>query len=303
MGRAHRRSRDKIAASSFEIPLGSVAVASRSSKPDLLTEFLQGLVPADNRLLQQLPQPWRKAARWAAIGAGSALLLTWNGRLVLATGAGLGTMWIGYSLREAGWRAAITDLVNAFEGVDRRITLSVLAGAGASLGTYTALSMWLATENHWLATGMMLQGTATMGALGALLWQKFQPTPQQTGLIQHIQNLTHPDALQRLIAVRQINHLLNRHPEQRSDIAEFYQVLLTREPDRLIREALMDGLQVIQQQANAIAPAQTTQFQPRSRLATPSIPETSDRALEWIESTLPKAKQPTAKLQQRARED
>ncbi|MFM2430186.1 MAG: hypothetical protein RLZZ511_1399 [Cyanobacteriota bacterium] len=204
-------------------------------------------------------------------------------------------MWLGYSLRDASWRAAITDLVNAFEGVDRRITLSVLAGAGASLGTYTALSMWLATENHWLATGMILQGTVTLGALGVLLWQKLQPTPQQTGLIQHIQNLTNPDALQRLIAVRQINHLLPKHPEQRSDIAEFYQVLLTREPDRLIREALMDGLQTIQQQTSAIAPAQTRQFQARTRLATPSIAQAEAEAIEWLESTplydpiLPKA--------------
>jgi hypothetical protein len=272
-------------------------VAPRSSKPDFLTELLQGLVPADNPLLQQLPSPWRKVARWAAIGAGSALLLTWNGRLVIATGAGLGTMWLGYSLRDAGWRAAITDLVNAFEGVDRRITLSVLAGAGASLGTYTTLSMWLATENHWLATGMILQGTVTLGALGVLLWQKLQPTPQQTGLIQHIQNLTNPDALQRLIAIRQINHLLPKHPEQRSDIAEFYQVLLTREPDRLIREALMDGLQAIQQQTTAIAPAQARPFQAqqRSRRATPAIAPMEAEAIEWLESTplrdtiLPKA--------------
>ncbi|MBE9029176.1 hypothetical protein IQ266_05290 [filamentous cyanobacterium LEGE 11480] len=239
-------------------------MAVQSSKSDFLTEFLQELLPADAKVLQLLPKPLRQSARWMTIGAGTALLLTWNGRLVVSTGAGLGTIWLAYSMRDWGWRAAITDFVNALEGVDRRITLSVLAGAGATFGTYTVMSIWLEAQSHWLATGMILQGTVTMGALGALLWQRLQPTPRQSGLMQHISNLTHADPLQRLIAVRQINHLLSQHPEQQPYISEFYQVLLTREPDRLVRDAVMDGLQAMSSKAS-MAPAKSQAFQARAR--------------------------------------
>ncbi len=239
-------------------------MAVSSSKSDWLTDFLQELVPADNKLLQVLPKPLRKSARWIVIGAGAALLISWNGRLIIATGAGLGTMWLAYSLREWGWRAAITDLVNALEGIDRHITLSILAGAGATFGTYTALSIWLEAQSHWLATAMILQGAMTMGALGVLLWQRFQPSPSQSGLLQYISNLTHDDPLKRLIAARQINQLLSQHPAQQHDIAEFYQVLLNREPDQLVREAVMDGLQQIMTKPSMTA-ARTRPFQLSTR--------------------------------------
>jgi hypothetical protein len=227
-------------------------------------------VPAEHKVLQVLPKPLRKSARWLTIGAGAALLLTWNGRLVISTGAGLGTIWLAYSMREWGWRAVITDLVNTLEGVDRRITLSILAGAGATFGTYTALSIWLEAQSHWLATGMILQGTITIGALGILLWQRFQLSPDQSGLMQHISDLTHDDPLKRLIAVRHINQLLPKHPRQTADIAEFYQVLLTREPDHLVREAVMDGLQQIAAQPS-MPPATTKSFQPRNREPVSSV--------------------------------
>jgi hypothetical protein len=273
-------------------------VAVQSSKSNLLTEFLQELLPADAQVLQPLPPSWRKSVRWTAIGLGSALLLTWNGRLVLATGAGLGTMWLAYTLRESAWRAAVTDLVNALQGIDRRITLSILAGAGATFGTYTALSIWLESQNHWLATGMILQGTVTMGAIGVLLWQKLQPSPRQSGLLQYVQDLTDADPLKRLIAVRQINQLFKQHPAQQADIAEFYQVLLTREPDRLVQAALMDGLQAMTTESS-IAAARTTTFKPPRRRApvqvevvdqTPPIAEAALLPIEWSQPVAPAAR-------------
>ncbi len=204
-------------------------------------------------------------------------------------------MWLAYTLRECAWRAAITDLVNALQGVDRRITLSILAGAGATFGTYTALSIWLESQNHWLATGMILQGTVTMGAIGVLLWQKLQPSPQQSGLLQYIQDLTDADPLKRLIAVRQINQLFKQHPEQQADITEFYQVLLKREPDRLVQEALMAGLQAMTTKTS-LAAARTKTFQPPSRRApmqvNPPNPIEDDALLpiEWSQPTPPLAR-------------
>ncbi len=259
-------------------------MAVQSSKSDLLTEFLQELLPADAKLLQLLPKSLRKSVRWGAIGAGAALLLTWNGRLVAATGAGLGTMWLAYSLRDASWRAAITEVVNALEGIDRRITLSILAGAGATFGTYTTLSIWLESQNHWLATGMILQGTVTMGAIGVLLWQKLQPSPQKSGLLQYIQDLTEADPLKRLIAVRQINQMFKQHPAQQAEIMEFYQVLLTREPDRLVQTALMDGLQAMARQSS-LAAARGPTFQPSRHRAPVQVGQMA--AIDDDETLLP----------------
>jgi hypothetical protein len=267
-------------------------VAVQSSKSDLLTEFLQELLPADAKALQLMPKSLRRSVRWVAIGAGAALLLTWNGRLVLSTGAGLGTMWLAYSLRDAGWRAAITELVNSLEGIDRHITLAILSGAGATLGTYTVLSIWLTAQNHWLATGMILQGTVTMGALGVLLWQRLQPSPQKSGLLQYIQDLTDTDPLKRLIAVRQINQLFKQHPAQQAEIIEFYQVLLTREPDRLVQTALMDGLQAMTTKAT-IAAATTTTFKPGKRRAPVTVSQAAEAILqpiEWSPPARPKAR-------------
>ncbi len=249
-------------------------MAVQSSKSDLLTEFLQELLPADAKLLQVVPKSLRQSVRWGAIGAGAALLLTGNGRLVMATGAGLGTMWLAYSLRDASWRAAITELVNALEGIDRRITLSILAGAGATLGTYTALSIALESQNHWLATGMILQGTVTMGAIGALIWQRLQPSPQRSGLLQYIQDLTDADPLKRLIAVRQLNQLFKQHPAQQAEIIEFYQVLVTREPDRLVQAALMDGLQAMTT-PSSLSAARTTTFPPARRRAPVTVSQST----------------------------
>jgi hypothetical protein len=230
-----------------------------SSGQDVISDFLQSLLPADSKWLGYLPKSMRRSARWMAIGAGTTCLLAWNGRLVLSTGAGVGMLLLAYSMKETGWRAAIADLVNLLEGLNQRIALSVLSGAGATLGTYLALSIWLETENHWLATGMILQGTATMGTLGFLLWQHWakQPRSIQTqnpnqldsspNLSQCLADLTHPDLLKRLIAVRQINQQISDRPDQQIHIAEYYRILLSRETDTTIQAALLDGLAQISQ--------------------------------------------------------
>lgn len=248
---------------------------------DPLNHFLEELLPRDTKLLRYVPKSLRQSARWFAIGSGMALLLVWNGRLVAATGAGLGTMWLVYSLRDSAWRAAIVDLVNLLEGLNQRLILAVLGGSGATLGTYIALSIWLEAQSHWMAVGMILQGTATMGALGFLLWQrlntpmnraigKSQAMPMREivapsiDLSQPLQDLTDTDPLKRLIAVRQLNQHLPHLGNQQADILEYYRILFRRETDIPVREAILDGFQIAE--GNAPQP----RHQPSQRMMSPA---------------------------------
>jgi hypothetical protein len=255
---------------------------------DPLNHFLEELLPRDAKVLRHVPKSLRQSARWLAIGSGMALLLVWNGRLVAATGAGLGTMWLVYSLRDSAWRAAIVDLVNLMEGLNQRLILAVLGGSGATLGTYIALSIWLEAQSHWMAVGMILQGTATMGALGFLLWQrlnapigksKIMPVrdivPPAIDLSQPLQDLTDNDPLKRLIAVRQLNQHLPNLGNQQADVLEYYRILFRRETDILVREAILDGFQIVegnvpsnsQPSQRMMSPApQTEAFTPGMRL-------------------------------------
>jgi hypothetical protein len=246
-------------------------VAAPSSDQDFLTDFLQSLLPSDSKVLTHVPKPFRRSVRWALIGAGTTCLLAWNGRLVISTGAGLGMLWLAYTIKDSHWRAAIADLVNAIEGLNQRLLLSVLSGMGATFGTYVALSIWLDTQNHWLAAGMILQGTATMGALGLLLWQNWgrwqlgaKPQPV-FDLTQCLQDLTNPDPLKRLIAIRQINPQIPHLPQEQAHIAEYFRILLSRETDEMICEAILEGLALLSQSQSL------KQFDRKRR---PSMPQT-----------------------------
>jgi hypothetical protein len=220
--------------------------------PDFLRDLGQSLLPPDSKLLESVPQSMRRSARWLAIGAGTACLLAWNARLVMATGAGVGMLWLAYSLRDIGWRSAIADLVNRLEGLNQKIVLSALSGAGATFGTYLIISIWLETQNHWLATGMILQGTATMGTLGLLLWQnwaKLQHPQRSPTRDWHLclADLTDDDPLKRLMAIRQINQQIADRPADQAHVMEYFRILLSRETDEVIRTALFDGLQLLSQ--------------------------------------------------------
>jgi hypothetical protein len=256
-------------------------------------DFLESLVPLDGQLLGSVPPSMRRSARWLAIGAGTTCLLAWNGRLVLSTGAGVGMIFLAHNLRETGWRSALVEWRNRLEALNQRLVLSVCSGVGATFGTYVILSIWLETQNHWLATGMILQGTATMGTLGLLLWQNWDK--RQAASLENIQDwnhclleLTHDDPLKRLMAIHQINQQLPDRLDQQGHAAEYFRIMLSRETDEIIRSALLDGLQIIsQQQPLKHFAKQSPRSNPRDGYADRS-------SIELPQTVLPKAVLPNA---------
>jgi hypothetical protein len=201
---------------------------------------------------QALAKPWRAQGRWFAVGIGSAALLYWNGRLVLSTGAGIGAMLGFYLLQDMGWRATVAEAQNwlqdSLKGVNQRFVLAALCGGGVTFSTYLASSIWLESDSPWTATGLILQGAATLGTLGWLLGRPqmtpdFAAPPPTSSFALLLADLTDPDPLKRLIAVRQIPGLVTTNSPQWDHVVEYFQVLLSREGDEMVRSATLQSLQ------------------------------------------------------------
>jgi hypothetical protein len=164
-----------------------------------LDDLIRSLVPIDGPLLKQLPPNLRQTGKWLAIGTGSALLLVWNDRLVLVTGAGVGILFAAYGMRSIGWRAMITDGMNLLDELNAKLN-------------------------------------------------RHQPSACLPDYNRCLLDITDTDPLKRLIAVRQLHEIIIvAKPGQQSHIAEYFRIMLSREPDEMIREALLEGLAMINQ--------------------------------------------------------
>lgn len=276
--------------------LGKVAkVSSRAAKTPfqwrLLVQTLQAM-PFEamlNQMIQDLAHGRRSPVqRWIVILAGAAGLFYWNGRLVLALGTGMSVMALVYLLHDWQLDVNLAQLRRYLQGWNQPFALSVGAGAIATLTTYTAAAVWAESDSAWIATATILQG---MGTLTVLLWLVGQAVNRQTKrdrLHHHqlIQDLTHTDPLKRLIAVRQLTDfisVLNEHtpqhrgqgkPPTRQEIADYFRVMLAREEDAIIRDALWDGLQtldIVQSLQHATEPLVT--ITPRQPLKIPAKPQ------------------------------
>lgn len=181
-----------------------------------------------------------------ALSAGGALLLGhWH--LLLATGAGALAMISVYRAQDRSWRLQWFQLRQWLNGPNRYLVLAVASGGFVSLSTYIALAVWMESESHWLASASILQGLGTLTAIALLSWQILdrQSHGRETSLNQLLTQLTDEDALKRLIAVRQLVSWQNHQPSdlsQQAAIADCLRLMLGREPESIVREAILDSL-------------------------------------------------------------
>jgi hypothetical protein len=117
--------------------------------------------------------------------------------------------------------------------------------------TYMILAVWSDQQNHWLALANILQLSATLGILVLLVRQAFRQwlQRQQDNFDQLIAKLAVNDDLARLIAIKQINQYVqnNRLPvAQERAIADYCQILLNRETETTMREAIFETLESLQ---------------------------------------------------------
>ena len=200
--------------------------------------------------LKQLPtvRRWSTPGRWLLVMTGATVLLYWHGRLVLATGVGIGVMTLIYLLHDwqfslpgAKWRQLLQDL-------NQPLTLAIAGGGIATLTTYLAASIWIDSDSPWIAIGALLQGTGTIAVLLLLLAQMLNRSASRdrTAFSQMLADLTHDDPLRRLIAVRQlINSVSDQRDQaaQRREGLDYLRLMLSRESEPIIRDAVLDGLQ------------------------------------------------------------
>ncbi len=233
----------------------ALATRKRSPNSRLLRWFRESTLflssPDSRQQLQKSLTTGRSGAGLASVG--SVLLLLWNAKLVFSTGAGIGTMMVMYLLQDAQWRREklpqISERIQAqFEGLNRPFLWSTIGGGSAAFLSYLAISAWTETDAHWLATGLLVQGLMTFGVLGLALRRVLGETHTiETIEVSHwVETLSHSDPIQRLLAVRQLTKTAQSTPLiQQKEILEYFQLMVSREPEESIREAVWQALETL----------------------------------------------------------
>ena len=233
----------------------------RSSR-DVFTWFQESAAfitsPRDLRQLGTALLRGRRGGGLAAVGGG--LLVLWNAPLVISTGAGIGTMVLMYLLQDEEWRRKLPEVNEQVKtqmaSWNRPFVWSALAGGSAAFLSYLALSAWLETDSHWLATGILVQGLMTVGvlglgvrqAIGRSAAQSFDPNNRTVELASWVQMLSHTDATARLLAVREMTAIglgesLGGSLGEKKQVLEYFQLFLGQESEEMVRDAVWEGFE------------------------------------------------------------
>jgi hypothetical protein len=200
----------------------------------------------------------------------------WNSQLLFSTGLGIAAMMLVYRGQLGDWQLLRAKAEEFWEGPNRRFVLAVGAGGIATLGAYLSLAIWADSESPWMALSLILQNFGTIAIAGLLLRQALSlgASKDEATLDRILADLTDADPVKRLIAVRQMTDLVNdrgfdrvssvksslalgKRSEgkpaptggsstqriARSRAAECFRLMLSREPEALVRNALLEGLQ------------------------------------------------------------
>lgn len=268
-------------------------VSSSLSKDVFRWRFLVGALqelPLDEMAYQinrSIGRQWRSGSgAWVLFGAGAIAMMYWNGRLFVATGAGIGVMGLVYLLHDWQPRVNLSALRKVLDGWNQPFLVATAAGAIATLTTYLAASVWVDAESRWIASGAILQSMGTLAVLLLLITQMLNRRDQQMRIPYHklVVDLAHEDPLKRLIAVRHLTDAVSVLEDEQCDrrsgfakkparheIADYFRVMLQREDDPIVRDAIYDGLQtldIVYQLKQATEPL--LQITPRQRPVTKS---------------------------------
>lgn len=214
---------------------------------------------APTALVKWLLERLASSTGWLAAVAVVAAWGWWNGELLMSTGVGVLAMVLAYRMQEWDWQLLKSKVQRFLGGSNRQLTLAVASGGVATLATYMAVSVWADADSHWIALSMILQNFGTATVLGILAWRALarKAAQDEARLNQMLATLADADPMKRLIAVRQITSLVTRLntgwlgesspklPLGRSQVAECFRLMLSREPEALVRNAVLDALQAL----------------------------------------------------------
>ena len=116
---------------------------------------------------------WRKVCCGLGLFLGTLILVVGNWKLLLATSAGIGIMFMIYHWHEDKCAQFWLECRKLLLSSNGKFTLAVGCGGMATIVTYMAAAIWADMENRWLAAGTILQGLISVTTLGLLGWQIF----------------------------------------------------------------------------------------------------------------------------------
>jgi hypothetical protein len=155
------------------------------------------------------------------------------------------------------WQLLRSHLEQFWELPLRRLVLASGSGALATVGTYMTFAIWADSDSPWIALNAILQNLGTIALAVLLLRQAWgvSASKNEAVLDRILADLTDADPVKRLIAVRQITDFVSHAGfEKQSSIsdsiaayraAECFRLMLSREPEALVRNALLEGLQAL----------------------------------------------------------
>ncbi|MEG5063615.1 hypothetical protein QUB33_08330 [Microcoleus sp. B3-A4] len=205
--------------------------------------------------LKWLLESLTRSKGWLAVVTLAAVWGWWNSELLFSTGLGIAAMMLVYRGQSWDWQLLRAKGEQFWEGPNRRFVLAVGTGGIATLGAYMSLAIWADSESHWMALSVILQNLGTFAIAGLLLRQGLsrRAAKDEVALDRILADLTDADPVKRLIAVRQMTDLVNRggfgpvssvkSSIARSRAAECFRLMLSREPEAVVRNALLEGLQ------------------------------------------------------------
>ncbi len=199
-------------------------------------------------------QDWRKVSRWGGCLAVIALMWCWSWKLLLATVVGIAMISLSYLAQNRHWQKYWQQHWHKWQhfvtGFNRQVVIAAGTGGLGAFSTYLAVSLWAEAENRWLATGLILQGLTGLVTLSLLVWSllKDKKNSLEVRCEKLLLNLTHPQPLKRLVAIRQLTRLVKSgrlSSEYYWQAIECYRLMLAESQLSFIRIALLDSLDTL----------------------------------------------------------
>ena len=227
-------------------------------------------------------QPWKPFRRrrserlktWLFLLIGLGIWGWWNSKLLVSTALAVGVMAWVYRLGELPVNLKGWNWYQQLETSQRQWLLTMASGVSSAIFFYLSLSLWASAESPEMALSVIGQNLGILGILSLILWQWYQQKSNNgnSQLNQWLGDLTQENPLKRLIAVRQLTDVFKFSPQRsgnpqllleakrweplpplhsfqkldKTHLIEYFQLMLYQENEPLVREALLEGLQILE---------------------------------------------------------
>lgn len=192
---------------------------------------------------------------WVAIAAAYIMLL-WNWQLLLAISVGGLSAVVAYGGIRGNWQKYHSYLWQRLQQTDPKFLRAMAIGSVATLSTYLVFTSLAYPAIFWLVVAVLLQGLgmfAIWWRLGKPAAKSHPPSHRKMTLTQKLSQLNDGNAIQRLIAVRQIPQLVRQTPAESTSgsmdshrlATDALRLMLKQEPEPIVRKAILESLRLL----------------------------------------------------------